>query len=160
MEVAVKFAPLMVSVKSLPPANAEAGFSEEIAGGGPAESEKLGDDEPMMVVFVELETGFEFPLDGWFITAELATDAWLLAALESEMRRAIEVDSAEANAHAVTRTAAAIHRDQRVLCISTPLLWRALDLPRHRQPKGPLRGARIAAESGRLACGHALSPHG
>lgn len=34
-EVAVKFDPLIVSVKSLPPANAETGVIELIAGGGP-----------------------------------------------------------------------------------------------------------------------------
>lgn len=37
MEAAVKFAPLIVSMRSPPPATIEAGFTEEIKGGEPAE---------------------------------------------------------------------------------------------------------------------------
>ncbi len=59
LEVAVKFIPLMVSIRSLPPANAEVGASEEIVGGRPAESAKLGDDELIMVDLVESEAGLE-----------------------------------------------------------------------------------------------------
>jgi len=62
-EVEVKFEPLMVSVKPLPPAMAELGFSEEVAGGGPTENEKLGDDEPMTGDFTMPDTGFALSLD-------------------------------------------------------------------------------------------------
>lgn len=90
MEDAVKFAPLMVSMKSLPPANAEMGSNEVIDGGGPTESEKLGDDEEELVVFVEseeelaeLEAGSEFSPDGGIVPAGIEVDAALLAALEA-----------------------------------------------------------------------------
>ena len=53
VEVAVKFVPLMVSVKSLLPANAEVGDSEEMVGAGPTESEKPSGDALAIFVFAE-----------------------------------------------------------------------------------------------------------
>jgi len=81
IEVEVKFVPLMVSAKSLPPANAEAGFREAIVGGEPTASEKLGDDVLTMVVVIELEAGLEFPLEGRFVCAGIEAEVAFAEAL-------------------------------------------------------------------------------
>jgi hypothetical protein len=92
VEVEVKFVPLMVSAKPLPPAYAEAGFSEAVVGGGPTESEKLGDDELTMVVVTELEAGFEFPLEGRFVCAGIEVDPALVVALTTGIEAGAEFE--------------------------------------------------------------------
>lgn len=56
MEVRVKFVPMTVSVRSLPPANTEVGVIEVKVGGGPTGREKLGDTALVVFFFAEVET--------------------------------------------------------------------------------------------------------
>jgi hypothetical protein len=63
VEVAVKFVPLMVSVKAAPPATAMAGLRLVMEGGGLTENAKAGLEARTKVVVSESEDKFEF-VDG------------------------------------------------------------------------------------------------
>jgi hypothetical protein len=60
VEVAVKFVPLMVSVKAAPPATAVVGIRLVMEGGGLTENAKAGLEAPTKVVVSESEDKFEF----------------------------------------------------------------------------------------------------
>ena len=63
VEVAVKFVPLIISVKAAPPATAMAGLRLVMEGGGLTENAKAGLDASTKVVVSESEDKFEF-VDG------------------------------------------------------------------------------------------------